>query len=129
MTGSATTTPPISTVNPCCNLVSNALEQDRRTPLLGLERALTGRNDQNTWDGASTTGETLAIWRRAAAEARLASRLKIVSEDKVLTATPDVAHPRQPWRVRQRRGHRRPPRWSASAASRCAEPPRDLRGY
>lgn len=74
-------------------LVSNALEQDRRTPLLGLERALTGDNDLNSWDGASTTGETLSIWRRAAAEARLTARLKVVREDRVLTAEPDIRIP------------------------------------
>ncbi|GAO25939.1 peptidase C1A papain [Alicycliphilus sp. B1] len=109
-------------------LVSNALEQDRRTPLLGLERALTGRNDQNTWDGASTTGETLAIWRRAAAEARLTSRLKIVSEDKVLTATPDVRIPASHGAFDNDVAI-----VGATLERICGqplrEPPRDLRGY
>lgn len=47
-------------------LVSNALEPDQKTPLLGLERAL-GKTDGG-WDGSSSTGEALRAWRRAAAD-------------------------------------------------------------
>ncbi|WP_367067132.1 C1 family peptidase [Oryzisolibacter sp. LB2S] len=109
-------------------LVSNALEQDRRTPLLGLERALTGENDQSSWDGASTTGETLSIWRRAAAEARLKSRLTVVKDDRVLTAEPDVRIPASHGAFDNDLAI-----VGASLAQICGqplpEPPRDLRGY
>jgi len=109
-------------------LVSNALEQDRRTPLMGLERALTGQNDQASWDGASTTGETLSIWRRAAAEAKLASRLTVVKSDKVLTAAPDVRIPSSHGAFDNDLAI-----VGASLERICGgtlhEPPRDLRGY
>jgi len=109
-------------------LVSNALEQDRRTPLMGLERALTGQDDQASWDGASTTGETLSLWRRAAAEAKLASRLKVVREDKVLTAEPDVRIPSSHGAFDNDLAI-----IGASLERICGqplrEPPRDLRGY
>ncbi|MBS0610420.1 MAG: peptidase C1 [Proteobacteria bacterium] len=111
-------------------LVSNALEQDRRTPLLGLERTFTGENDQSSWDGASTTGETLATWRRAVADARLSrkTRLTVVEEDKVLTAEPDVHIPSSHGAFDNDLAI-----VGATLARICGqplrEPPRDLRGY
>ncbi len=50
-------------------LVSNALEPDRRTPLLGLARAHDPTD--NGWEGSSATGEALRAWRDAADAAGL----------------------------------------------------------
>ena len=71
-------------------LVSNALEMDLRTPLLGL--CNTTDLTYNGWDGASSTGETLKAWRRAAAEAGLntADRYTVLSADRVKTAEPNI---------------------------------------
>ncbi|MBC7918660.1 MAG: peptidoglycan-binding protein [Rhodoferax sp.] len=71
-------------------MVSNALEMDLRTPLLGLDNIT--NPSYNGWDGASSTGETLKAWRRAAAEAGLNTpdRYTAVSDDKVKTAEPTV---------------------------------------
>lgn len=70
-------------------LVSNALEGDQRTPLLGMENVF----DENYggWDGSSATNETLRAWRSAAADAELlgANRLGIYDQDKMLAAWPD----------------------------------------
>lgn len=44
-------------------LVSNALEGDLRTPILGLENVLD--EDYKGWDGSSSTGEALGNWRQA----------------------------------------------------------------
>ncbi|HSV78342.1 MAG TPA: C1 family peptidase, partial [Ramlibacter sp.] len=57
-------------------LVSNALEPDLRTPLLGMENVL--KPDYRGWDGSSTTTEALSRWRQAAAEARLEERTVVV---------------------------------------------------
>ncbi len=65
-------------------LVSNALETDLRTPILGLANVT--RPDFGGWDGASSTAATLAQWREAVRRAGLASRWKVVEADKVLTA-------------------------------------------
>lgn len=63
--------------------VSNALEGDRRTPLLGMDKI----HDKNYsgWDGSSSTGEALRNWRHAAAEAGLEKRgrTNIIDIDKV----------------------------------------------
>lgn len=70
-------------------LVSNALEVDLRTPLLGLQNAF---NDQyGGWDGTSSTGDTLRAWQRAVADAQLVTqgRLAVTDADKVLVAVPD----------------------------------------
>ncbi len=53
-------------------MVSNALEADSRTPLLGMRR-VEDESDPH-WDGSSDTGEALAVWREAAAAAELAAR-------------------------------------------------------
>ena len=70
-------------------LVSNGLEVDLRTPLLGLENAF--KEDYPGWDGTSSTGDTLRSWHRAAAEAGLdrGGRLMVLDADKVLVARPD----------------------------------------
>jgi hypothetical protein len=53
-------------------LVSNALEGDLRTPILGLANVL--NPDYKGWDGSSSTGEALGKWRQAVAAAGLAKR-------------------------------------------------------
>ena len=68
-------------------LVSNSLETDLRTPILGLENVF--KDSYNGWDGAASTGEALRNWRRAAADAGLDKRLKVVDASKVVTALPD----------------------------------------
>ncbi|MES2089950.1 MAG: C1 family peptidase, partial [Pseudomonadota bacterium] len=69
--------------------VSNALESDLRTPILGMENVF--NPDYTGWDGSSSTGETLAKWRRAAQEAGLTPgpRLNVVTQDKVVVNVPD----------------------------------------
>lgn len=66
-------------------LVSNALEGDLRTPILGLENVLdTGYRG---WDGSSATGEALGNWRQALAKAglRKGGRIQVLSAPRVLT--------------------------------------------
>jgi hypothetical protein len=67
--------------------VSNALEVDLRTPILGLENVFD--QDYGGWDGTSSTGESLKAWRQAAASAGLlkAGRLTVVTQDKITVAT------------------------------------------
>ena len=64
--------------------VSNALEADLRTPILGMARI----GDQNDagWDGSSNTGEALARWREAAGSAGLKQRTTFVDESRITTA-------------------------------------------
>jgi pimeloyl-ACP methyl ester carboxylesterase len=66
--------------------VSNALETDLRTPILGLENVF--KPDYTGWDGASSTGEALRNWRRAAADAGLVKRLTVIEDRKVTAALP-----------------------------------------
>ncbi len=56
-------------------LVSNALEPDRRTPLLGLARAHDPQD--NAWEGSSATAEAQRAWRDAAAAAGLGRKGRI----------------------------------------------------
>lgn len=68
-------------------LVSNALEIDLRTPLLGMARVFDPGD--GGWDGTSATGDTLRAWREAAAAAGLErgladSRVQLLDADKVL---------------------------------------------
>jgi hypothetical protein len=65
--------------------VSNALEADQRTPILGLERVFDA--NFNGWDGSSDTGDALANWRAAAAGAHLAKRLTSINTDRIHVAT------------------------------------------
>ncbi|RZL03113.1 MAG: peptidase C1 [Rubrivivax sp.] len=70
-------------------LVSNALEADLRTPILGLHNVF--KADYRGWDGSSSTGESLSNWRQAAALAGLVpgERLVVLDSDKVTAARPD----------------------------------------
>jgi pimeloyl-ACP methyl ester carboxylesterase len=68
-------------------LVSNALEFDLRTPILGMENVF--KVDYAGWDGSSATGEVLGLWRQAAKAAGLDKRLQIVDTPKVITRLPD----------------------------------------
>jgi pimeloyl-ACP methyl ester carboxylesterase len=77
--------------------VSNALEVDLRTPLLGMAHAFDPA--YGGWDGTSATGDALRAWREAAAGAGLlgSQRLQVLDDDKVLVSkTPerriDAAH-------------------------------------
>jgi hypothetical protein len=69
--------------------VSNALEVDLRTPILGMENVF--KEDYAGWDGTSATGDALKSWRQAAASAGLLSsgRLTVVDREKILIALPD----------------------------------------
>jgi peroxiredoxin len=62
-------------------LVSNALEPDLRTPLLGMENVW--NPEYAGWDGSSTTAEALGAWREAARDARLAQRTTLVVASRV----------------------------------------------
>ena len=64
--------------------VSNALEADLHTPLLGMDRI----NDTSDtgWDGTSDTGESLLAWRTAAQATKLTSRTSVVRHDSVMVA-------------------------------------------
>ena len=63
-------------------LVSNALESDLRTPILGLANVADPK--YRGWDGSSSTGEVLGIWREAAKLAGLRERTVVVEWDKIL---------------------------------------------
>ena len=65
-------------------LVSNALETDLRTPILGLNEI----NDLSYagWDGSSDTGEALATWRSAAVASKLNDRTRITDVDQIEVA-------------------------------------------
>lgn len=67
--------------------VSNALENDARTPLLGLEKIFDPRAD-NVWDGSSTTAESLKKWRQAADNAglRIGGNIQLLESRKVATS-------------------------------------------
>ena len=64
--------------------VSNALEADLHTPLLGMER-IQDTSDTG-WDGTSDTGESLLAWRTAAQATKLKGRTSMVSNDNVTVA-------------------------------------------
>ena len=70
-------------------LVSNALETDLRTPILGMDNVFNA--DYRGWDGSSSTAESLRSWRQAAANAGLVpgERLVVVDNDKITVAQPD----------------------------------------
>lgn len=75
-------------------LVSNALELDERTPLLGLANIT--NPDYDGWDGSATSGQALGNWRAAAEETGLASRTIFTKEPRVVTKLPgemiDASH-------------------------------------
>lgn len=75
-------------------LVSNALEGDLRTPILGLANVL--KPDYRGWDGSSATGEALSNWRRVLVEAGLkeGKQIRLLDEPTVATCTaPEVRIP------------------------------------
>ena len=65
-------------------LVSNALETDIHTPILGLANVMDPAYTQ--WDGTSVTDAALRAWRRAADDTGLASRTRPVIAPTVPTA-------------------------------------------
>ncbi|MED5617838.1 C1 family peptidase [Ideonella sp. BN130291] len=65
-------------------LVSNALETDLRTPILGLD--VVNDTSYDGWDGSSDTGEALATWRKAADSVSLAQRTQVVNTGRVRVA-------------------------------------------
>ena len=65
-------------------LVSNALETDLRTPILGMARV--DDESDSGWDGSSNTGDALAAWREAAKSAKLADRTVDLAVDQVPVA-------------------------------------------
>jgi len=65
-------------------LVSNALEADQRTPILGLD--CVNDPNYNGWDGSSDTSEALSIWRKAAVGASLSKRTTVVTSDRIRVA-------------------------------------------
>lgn len=75
--------------------VSNALEGDLHTPLLGMARI---DNPSDTgWDGTSDTGEALLAWRTATQAAKLKSRTHVVADDTIQVAIDASGKPvRQP---------------------------------
>jgi len=68
-------------------LVSNALETDLRTPILGMENVF--KPDYTGWDGSSVTGEVLGLWRQAAKTAGLEKRTHFLESAKVNIHLPD----------------------------------------
>ena len=68
-------------------LVSNALESDLRTPILGMENVF--KPGYTGWDGSSATGEVLGLWRQAAKTAGLDKRLQLLDTSKVTVRLPD----------------------------------------
>lgn len=70
-------------------LVSNALEADLRTPILGLQRVFD--DNDSGWDGTSSVGDTLKTWRAAVRDAGLVSarpgeaRLNVLDREEVRT--------------------------------------------
>ena len=63
--------------------VSNALEADARTPILGLANVF--NPEFGGWDGTSSSAEALTNWRNAAELSKLEKRLRIHDEEKYIT--------------------------------------------
>ncbi|MEZ0307865.1 MAG: C1 family peptidase, partial [Ramlibacter sp.] len=62
-------------------LVSDALEPDLRTPILGLENVR--KSTYAGWDGSSTTTEALGSWRDAVRATDLDQRTTVVADPRV----------------------------------------------
>ena len=62
--------------------VSNALEADVRTPILGLANIYD--TDYRGWDGSSRTAEALVNWRDAFEKYNLGERRRIHVEEKIV---------------------------------------------
>ena len=71
--------------------VSNALEADLHTPLLGMERI--HDTSDTGWDGTSDTGESLLTWRTAAQATKLKGRTNVVSQDSITVAIDAMGKP------------------------------------
>ena len=71
--------------------VSNALETDLRLPILGMDRI--HDTGYSGWDGTSDTGEALATWRAAAAQADLAKRTTVLDAERIATAVDPDGQP------------------------------------
>jgi peptidoglycan hydrolase-like protein with peptidoglycan-binding domain len=67
--------------------ISNALENDARTPLLGLAPVF-DREYDSKWDGSSTSSEALNKWRQTAEDAglRMGRNIQLLSKRKVRTS-------------------------------------------
>jgi hypothetical protein len=65
--------------------VSDALELDVRTPILGLARVMDV--DYKKWDGSASSGEALGNWRQAAKQSGLATQTGADAHTDVLTAS------------------------------------------
>jgi Papain family cysteine protease len=67
--------------------VSNALETDLRTPILGLHNVF--NPNYAGWDGASSTAQALRSWHEAAAQAGLQKtpRLNVISQDQIFATS------------------------------------------
>ena len=63
--------------------VSNALEADKRMPILGLENVF--KPDYAEWEGSELTSKTLTDWRYAVDLSDLQSRLTVHAEEKIVT--------------------------------------------
>lgn len=69
--------------------VSNALEADKRTPILGLANVFDPA--YSGWDGGAATAEDLINWRTAVEDNGLADRLTIHAQRKIVTRHGDGA--------------------------------------
>lgn len=67
-------------------LVSNALESDLRTPILGLENVY--EPDYTGWDGTSSTGAAIKSWQDAAKRSGLPQRITVVDDDTMVVVHP-----------------------------------------
>ena len=63
--------------------VSNALDSDARTPILGLANAFDP--GFGGWDGSPATAETMDIWHRSVNSSKLKERLTLHDEDEIVT--------------------------------------------
>ena len=64
--------------------VSNALEADPRTPILGLEKVF-NQSESRSWDGSASTNEDLLNWRTCAEQSQLADRLTVHDDERFIT--------------------------------------------
>jgi len=63
--------------------VSNALDADARTPILGMANVFDP--DYVGWDGAAVTAEVLDVWRQAARSSKLKGRITVHNDADVVT--------------------------------------------
>ncbi len=65
--------------------VSNALEADARTPILGMANSFDPK--YNGWDAAGVTTEAVDTWRMAVQSSKMKSRITIHDEADIVTRT------------------------------------------